>query len=480
MGSSAGGSDVVPTPAPDSAAGNYTGELSRSLSLRDNVFITLSAITPASSLFVIGPAVIGGVGGAAVMTYSIAALIGVTVALCYAELSSAFPITGGEYAFVARTMGKPNGFAVLVLTLVSGVFVVAVIASGVGTYLAVLWPNLDGTAVGVITILITTIVACFTIRLNARVTGFFLILEVAALVVLAVLGFSHITQPISTVWTATTAAPDGTLMAASAGVVVSYIAIALFSYNGYGGAIYYSEETRQAGRTIGRAILWSLLIGVLVQLIPLTAVVLGAVNLADLVNAQDPFSYFLQSRGGTAITAVVSIGIAIAIINAVLAITLQNARMLYSSARDRSWPDRINRPLARIHPGSKSPVAATVVVGIAAAALLAAAPFDALLIATGATVLFIYGFVGLSALFGRINGSTAGAPFTMPLWPAIPLVMLAATVLITYQNLLSDWVPVAVAALIGVMGLPYYYLFIRPRRGERWTLPGPADDSDYA
>lgn len=459
------------------AAGKYEGELSRSLSVGDNVLITLSAITPASSLFVIGPAVIGGVGGAAVMAYSIAALIGVTVALCYAELSSAFPITGGEYAFVARTMGKPSGFALFVLTIVSGVFVVAVIASGAGTYLAVLWPHLDAKAVGVVTILLTTVVGCLTIRLNSRVTGFFLILEVFALTVVAVLGFLNVTQPISSVWTATTAGEDGTLVAVSAGVVVSYVATALFSYNGYGNAVYFSEETRHARRTIGRAILWSLLIAVLVQLVPLAAVVLGAPNLTDLVNADDPLTYFLQSRGGTVITNVVSIGIAIAVINAVLAITLQNARMLYSSARDRSWPDRINGPLARINPRFKTPVVATVVVGSAAALLLAAAPFDALLVATGATVLIIYAFVALSALFGRINGSTAGAAFAMPLWPAVPLLMLASTLFITYQNLVSDWVPVAVAAAITAVGLPYYYLFIRPRRGDRWTLPEPADDA---
>ena len=310
------------------AASGYRGELSRSLSVVDNAQITLSAITPASSLFVIGPAVLAGVGGGAVMTYAIAALIGLAVALCYAELSSAFPITGGEYAFVARTMGKPSGFALFVLTLVSGVFVVAVIASGAGTYLAVLWPHLDGTLVAFVAILLTTIVGCFTIRLNARVTGVFLALEVAALVALAVLGFANVSQPISTVWTATTAGQGGVVVAASAGAVVAYTATALFSYNGYGNAIYFAEETRQASKTLGRAILWSLLIAVLVQLIPLTAVVLGAPSMAALVSAEDPLSYFLQTRGGTVINNIISLGIAIAVINAVLAITLQNARML--------------------------------------------------------------------------------------------------------------------------------------------------------
>ncbi len=461
---------------PEIPTGKYKADLARSLSIRDNVLLTLSAITPASSLFVIAPAVISGVGGAAVLAYSLAALIGVAVALCYAELSSAFPITGGEYAFVARTMGKPAGFALFVQTLVSGVFVTAVIASGTGTYLAALWPKLDPTTVGIVVILTTTVVACFTIRLNARVTATFLMLELVALAIVTALGLLNVSQPVSSLWTATTAGDDGVLVAASAGLVISYTATALFSYNGYGNAVYFAEETQQARAKIARAILWSLLITVVVELVPLIAVVLGAPTMAGLVTADDPLTYFLQARGGDVVNDVVSLGIAIAIINAVLALTLQNARLLYCSARDRSWPDRINRPLARVHSRTRAPVVATVIVGAAAALLLATVPFDALLITTGATVLIIYSFVALAALFGRINGTTARAAFTMRLWPVIPLVMLGATLLITYQSLLTDWVPVAVAVLTTAVGLPYYYLFINPRRGDRWTLPDPADD----
>ena len=459
--------------------GRYKSELSRSLSIRENILITLSAVTPASSLFVIAPAVISGVGGAAVTAYAIGAFIGVAVALCYAELSSAFPITGGEYAFVARTLGKASGFALFVQTLVSAVLITGVLAEGAGTCLAVLWPSLDAKAVGIGVILFSTIVACFSIRLNAWVTGIFLILEVAALAVVAALGFLNISQPVSTLWTPMTAGDGGVLVAASAGLVVSYTATALFSYNGYGTAVYFAEETRQATTTIGRAILWSLVIAVLTQFIPLVAVVLGSPNMAELVSSDDPLSYFLQARGGTVINDIVSIGVAIAILNAVLAGTLQNARRLYSSARDRSWPDVINEPLGRIDPRLKSPVAATIVLGVLAAVVLAVVPFDVLLIVTGSSLLVTYSFVALSALVGRINGSTARAAFRMPLWPVIPLVMLAATLFIAYQNLVSDWVPVAIAVATTAVGLPYYYLFIR-RRSDRWTLPDPVDDVESA
>lgn len=90
-----------------------------------------------------------------------------------------------------------------VQTLVSGAFVVAVLADGAGTYVAVLWPDIDGKAVGIGIIVLTTIISCFHIRLNAWVTGTFLLLEIAELAILAAVGFLNVGQPISTLWTAT-------------------------------------------------------------------------------------------------------------------------------------------------------------------------------------------------------------------------------------------------------------------------------------
>ena len=168
------------------APGKYAQDLSRSLTFRENILITLSSVTPASSVFIIVPAAINGIGGASALAFAIAALVGVAVALCYAELSSAFPITGGEYAFAARTVGKAAGFALFGLSLVSGVFILGVIASGAGEYLGAVWSSLGGSWVGIVVVLVTAVVACFRIRTNAWVTGVFLAIEMAALLVLAV------------------------------------------------------------------------------------------------------------------------------------------------------------------------------------------------------------------------------------------------------------------------------------------------------
>jgi amino acid transporter len=187
-------------------------------------------------------------------------------------------------------------------------------------------------------------------------------------------------------------------------------------------------------------------------------------------------SYFLQARGGTAVNDVVSVGIAIAIINAVLAIVLQMGRLIYSSARDRSWPDWLNRPLVAVHPTLRTPVTATLLVGVIGALLLWLVSFHILLIVTSASLLITYGLVGLAALVGRVRGATAHAAYKMPGWPAVPVAMIAATIVVGYESWIADWVPVVVAASVFAAGIPYYYLYLHPRRGDRWTLPAPADE----
>lgn len=467
------GPGMEPLPA---VAAKYAQDLSRSLTFRENILITLSSVTPASSVFIIIPAAITGIGGASALAFVIAAVVGITVGLCYAELSSAFPITGGEYALVARTLGRPWGFALFLVTLVSGVFILGVIASGAPLYLGAVVGGLSGSWVGILVILLTSAVACVQIRANAWITAVFLVIELAALVVLLVLGVLHLHNPASTLWTARMPAGHSLLKAASAGLVVSYCATALFAYNGYGTAVYYAEETKQATSTIGRAIMWSLLITVIAELLPLIAVLLGAPSVTALVHSSDPMGYFMQARGGTVLADIVSVAIAIAIINAVLAIVLQIGRLLYSSARDRSWPDAINRPLGSVHPTLKTPIVATLVVGVAGALLLWLVPFNVMLIVTDSSLLVTYMLVALGALAGRRSGRTAHARYRMRGGPLVPTLLAVAMIVVTYESVKADWVPVVVTLGIFLAGFPYYWFVIRPHPDTRWTLPDPADE----
>jgi amino acid transporter len=84
--------------APETA--RYEQDLSRSIGILGNVFITLSGVTPASSVFIIVPVALVAVGSGSFLAFVFAAIVGVFMAFCWAELSAAFPIAAGDYALV--------------------------------------------------------------------------------------------------------------------------------------------------------------------------------------------------------------------------------------------------------------------------------------------------------------------------------------------------------------------------------------------
>lgn len=49
----------------------------------------------------------------------------------------------------------------------------------------------------------------------------------------------------------------------------------IFAYNGYGGAVYFAEETKNAARSIAKAVIWSAVITVATELVPLIAIMVA-------------------------------------------------------------------------------------------------------------------------------------------------------------------------------------------------------------
>jgi len=119
----------------------YTPRLERGLTTKGSVILTLSDITPAGSLLIVGIAVIALAGTGSVIAYLAGAGLAVMVALCMAELGSQFPVAGGIYSIVARVLGTWASFLTLLSYVGQAIFLPASIALGVGTYLNSLTPR---------------------------------------------------------------------------------------------------------------------------------------------------------------------------------------------------------------------------------------------------------------------------------------------------------------------------------------------------
>jgi amino acid transporter len=444
------------------------------------LLITVSGVTPAASIFVMGQDVIRQAGTGALLCFLAAALVGLATAYVYAELSSAFPLTGGEYSIIGRTMGPAWGFMVLGLNLVGGGLGQAVTALGLAEYLEVVIPGVPALPTALAATAAVTLFSALHIRTNAWVTGAFLAVELAALGLLSWLGVLHAHRNLAGALLHPLAlGADGTLSPAPLAVIGTATAGAVYAFNGYGGAIFFGEEMFEARTRIAWVVFWALAIAVVAELGPLSAVMTGAGDLRAFLAASAPIPAFILATGGEWLNKAISVGVAFAIVNAMIAVALINARQLYASARDGVWPQAWNRVIGQVHPKLQSPWIAALIMGAATAASCLL-DFRALVMLTANGLVIVYAGVCVAALAGRANGSTAEAGYRMPWFPLAPAGALAALAAVAWADLADPEVGrPSLLANIAVMALfaAYYFVYLRKRGG--WALRG-ADSQTLA
>ena len=461
----------------------YKQELSRSISVLGNIFVTLSGVTPAASVFIIAPVALAVAGSGTFLAFVFAAIVGVLMAFCWAELSVSYPISGGDYALVWHSFkGKTKPFAGPVSFITFALyadfiaFIPAVIALGAGTYFGVV-ANVDPRYVGAAIMILAAGVAMLKIRFNAIVTGVFLSLELISLLILTVLGFSHssvhnwrsLLHPV-------VGAAHGVLAPVAFSGVLALTAVAVFSYNGYANAVNFSEETAGPSRNVAKAILWSLVITVVAELIPLTAVIVGSPSMATMTKSAVPLQYFIEATSNSTLYDIISILIVLAIFNAVIAIVLSYARILYSSARDRAFPGPVSQWMSYIHPRYKSPWLPTMFIGVLGAVLCLTVSLNTLVNLTGASLVADYALIAIAALVARPTGATAHGSYKMPLWPLPPLLALGSLgYIFTQQTSLL----LKVTLITMGIGLVYWAAVILPQHGKAWNLLEAAVDEGH-
>lgn len=451
---------------------SYEQKLARAIGVLGNIAITVSGITPTASIFIIAPVAYANQGSGTFLAFVIAAIIGLGMAMCYGELGSMFPIVGGQYSIVARVLGRPIGFLAFVDFLVLAIFIPSSIALGAGQYVTVLWPAVtNANLVGLIIMLATTLIAIFSIRFNAFVTGFFLVIELLAVGTVSVLGLTHIHQPLSILFLPELVNTQNVVIPISLGLLLAGVATAIFSYNGYDAPIVFSEEMTGPRRGVAKAVFWALGITVAAELIPVTAALLGAPSLSALFNSSTPMAYVMTALGGNILNNLVTIGVLLAIFNGNIAIILTFGRIIYSSGRDKAWPEPISGWLALTLPRFKSPWVATALVGIVGGLLTYFSNVASLVTFTGVLLVVLYALVALSALVSRFTQRDLPRPYKMPLWPLWPLIGLIGCVVVFTQQTLRD---IGICAAIFLVAAIYYAIYLRPRWNTHWVMLKPA------
>lgn len=456
----------VDTAVPEATDGNPKA-LKRSIGVVGGTLLTLSCVTPASTLFVVVPDLFGTLGTATALTIAIGSLLCIAVAFCYSELGTLIPSAGGEYAMVSTMAGRLAGWLVFVLSLLVVMIVPPVIAMGTADYLAPV-VHLDPSIAGAGVMLLATLAGLLDLRANAWITGIFLVLEVIAAAVVAVLGFAHSERGAGSLVSMQVADAHGHTDTVTAMLVVSGLAIALFVTQGFSTAVYLSEELEHPRRNVARTVLATLAISTVIILVPVAAITMGASNIAELSGGD--ISSMVTAWSNSAVGTFVSLCVALAIINAGIVMVIQNSRVLFASARDKAWPTPVNTAFSRLGRFG-SPWVATLAVGVPGA-LLCFVNLDTLYGVTGVSVTGMYLLVAVAALLSRRGSHQHTPAWRMPLWPTMPVLLIVVLAYILTQQETSYllWTGGITAA-----ATLYWAFYLRPRKDTRWLVSIPED-----
>jgi amino acid transporter len=458
-------------------APSETASLKREMSSFGGLLITLSCLSPSIGVYIVGSDVLHQVGSGAFLCFVAAVLLGVAMSAIYAELGSAFPHTGGEYTIGARVLGAPVGFALLAANLIGFCIAQALSGQGVADYLKPLIPSVPPIVLALGAVVTVTLLGVLSVRFNAWVTGVFLALEIAALIATAILGFADpAPHGFERLWRPAFAAPGGELHATPIAALGVAAAAGIYAFNGYGAVVFFGEEIRNARRSVAAVVYWALAIAAATELAPLAGVIVGAPDLAALSASASPVPDFIAARAGPVASRVISLGVALAILNAMIAVALVGGRQIWATARDRCWPQGVSSLMVKVHPRFGSPWVATLTLGVFAL-VLCFAPSPLLITIIGNTNVALYGALSLAVMVGRRTGSTAQGHAPMPLFPLAPVLVLLALAGVVWADLLDKAGRAGLLATLAMLALGAGYWSLRLRGRDGWRHHDPVEEA---
>src|SRR5215468_4295586 len=273
----------------------YTPQLNRVLGFFSNFAVAFTYLSPMVgiySLFVLGV----GTGGPAYLWLTIIPVVGMMfVALVFGELASHYPVAGALYQYSKFSVGPGYGWFVGWFYGIALLVTVASVDTGVVAYVAALTHNWFGwnldpanhwtlLIVTVVLLAIQTTLNITGARVMGRVAQFGVYVEILGTVgiaiILAIHGFNHglgylfTSQGVQNVKTN----PLGLNFHGSyLGALIIAVLAPVYIFYGFESAGDISEETKNAGRNVPRAMRYALIWGGVASFI-LTAALLLAMQ----------------------------------------------------------------------------------------------------------------------------------------------------------------------------------------------------------
>lgn len=372
-------------------------ELKRSLGLAECIFFGVGSILGAGIYTLIGK--VAGLSGNFIwLSFLIASVSAIATAFSYAELSAAYPKSGGEYVYAKKAFGKTAGLILGIIISLNGIVGGATVSVGFAGYLSTL---LDiSTVIGSLGIIaLLYLVNVSGIRKSSAVNILFTCIEGLGLLYIIYIAFPEI----GTV--NFTEMPRG-----GTNDIFAAAALAFFAYMGFEEIVKLAEETKEPEKNIPRALFSaSIIVVIMYSIVAICAV--SAIPYQDLGNSESPLGDIAGKFHGQTGVLIISIIALFATSNTILSNMLGSSRVLLNMAKETKFLS----PLAYIAPKRKTPVLALTLILVVTSAFALIGEIETVARIAVFFIFITFIIVNLSVIVLRFKDKDLKRPYRIPL-----------------------------------------------------------------
>jgi APA family basic amino acid/polyamine antiporter len=450
------------------------GELKRSLGALNLVLLGIGCIIGTGIFVLTGHAAAEWAGPGIMISFVITGLLCAFVALCYAELASALPVSGSAYSYSYASMGEIAAWVMGLLLLLEYGLAASTVAVGWSGYVVSLLhdmhiiippefataPGPIKNAAGVVVghgimnlpaiIGIIAVTALLVVGVSESATANNIVVFIKLAVVLAfIIVCSRFVHP--ALWhplvpAQIPAPPPGTPMdmphqigralwdvitgAKSSryglGGVIHGAAVIFFAYIGFEAVSTAGAESKNPARDMPIGILGALVVCTILY-IATSAVLVGIVPYASL-DGPAPIATAVDQIGMPWFAIIVKIGAIAGLSSVMLVLLYGQTRIFYTMSRDGLLPSH----LAVVHKRFKTPWINTIIVGLTAVGAAGFLSLDTLSDLTNVGSLAAFAIVCVTVIYLRITHPRMARQFRTPLFPLTPILGAVMCIFLIY------------------------------------------------
>lgn len=407
------------------------------------------------------PSIVAANSGSELITLSLwlaGGFISLIGALCYAELSSAYPHKGGEYHFLGRSFGRKTAFlfawARMTIIQTGSIAMLSFIIGDYASEAFYLGPY-SSSIYAAITVLILTAVNVKGIKPSSKLQKFLMGGILAGLAVIVAVGLLS----------------SGSAPSAENKIYNSEFALGtamifvLLTYGGWNEAAYLSAEVTHKRSGIIKVLLYSIGMITLIYLLTNFALIRG-LGFENMPGSDTVASDLIAATFGEGWVKIISITIAVAAFSTVNAVMITGSRTNYALGQDfknfhflSKWNDEASTPVNSFL--FQSAIALLLI----ALGTATRSGFITMVEYTAPVFWFFFLLVGLSLFILRKKEPERIRPFYVPLYPVVPLLFCITAVYMLYSSLVYTGVGAVIGVFVLLCGIPFL-LFNKSKNKE--------------